>query len=154
MTMTADHVARAIVASSRATGADPLMVASGHVSDSMAVRRLNNHARAYAAAALLRAFPSFPKIAVGRAVASKTPSVFVAQLEADMRAGVLRWWSDEKFAGVRAAVGEVVEREAEAPEAPPAPRWDDRVSRSAPPSKRALYDMLGDAVRNTGRASE
>lgn len=220
MMVTADHVARAIIAACRITGADPIAIPQSFFTGIPGIQRPRTVARALAAAALLDAFPEYRKVAIGRFVGSRTPDVYIAKLRADIRQGKPPWQSADHLAAVIAAIkseGGVegharqcgpadtvnaskldVNRMTDAPldakagnaqvagiepgpsEQKPAPdfsashnsgerepsvtparagagadipRWSDKVSRSAPPSKRAMYDMLAEAARNTQEVS-
>lgn len=150
--ITADHVATAIVTASKAVGVDPLEVPTNNNDPNALKRRLLFRARAYAAIALSRTCPSRQKQSIGRMVGSRTPTVFMAQTAADLRDGRLKkWWQDWIIEAVVKAINEVPEPVVEdEPEEVPvflAPR--PLVSRSAGPGKKALYDMLREAVLNT-----
>jgi hypothetical protein len=109
MTPTADHIAIAIVAACKETGADPEHVAMG----ANTAGRKSNHsiprARAYAAIALRAVFEGAAAPMIARAVGyNKAATGALAQIDFQFRQGLMRWWDDAAFMRVVAALEAMV----------------------------------------------
>jgi len=120
--MTAEDVACALVAASKETGADPVVVAMGvtNIGGGKGGDFSIAHARAYAALALAQVFPESGNDKVSRAVGAKS-GAYVRQIEAQLGRSNLAWWDCEAFARVREALrqrlafAKIVDAPAEAP---------------------------------------
>lgn len=91
---TAHEIATAIVAASRALGADPLKVASGVTG--MGGRYADHsvpRARAYAAHAIATVFPLLTPTAIANYVKAPNPNSYMAVL-AHHRRNSIRWWDE------------------------------------------------------------
>ena len=111
MLPTSDHIAIAIVTACRECGADPAvlapMLAAGiQRPPDRQGRAALSHARAYAALALRRAFPRCGPVYVSRMVAAGSPSVYLANLEADLAKSRLGWFQHLALNRVVAAIRE------------------------------------------------
>ena len=121
--MTSDHVAHAMVAACRATGEDPLAVASGD--------RYASRGRHYAFHALIEVFSDVEKATIARLVGAPLPKKYwstsyhnVARCNASGQP-MANWWDFEVLDGVVAAI-----RAVDAPidlrsaiDLPPAAEW-------------------------------
>lgn len=104
MMPTADHIAIAIIAACRETGADPEQVAMG--ATNKAGRHGDHsitHARAYAALALAAVFDC-GRPAIARMVGSRHPNAYMSGLDFARKRGDMRWWDDAAFMRVVTAV--------------------------------------------------
>jgi hypothetical protein len=109
MNITADHVARAIVAAAREfDGVHPEKVIRApterSLRDDWAPIGLKR-ARAYAALALFEVFPDWPQASIARMVGSLSPKTYIWSCEHLKRTGKYdSWWNAEAFARVIAAI--------------------------------------------------
>lgn len=110
MRPTADHIARAIVAAARETGANPLSVASGEL-DAQGGRAfdgwIRSRARAYAGEALRRLFKdrSMTDLARFVGVSKQVAGAYFSSLDQRrQRPAGTPWWDDAALARVMAAV--------------------------------------------------
>lgn len=105
--ITADHVARAVVAAARETGADPVAVASGENPSAKTQDYSVSRARAYAATALATIFTSVPNMRIARlcGVSKAYAQVYFNTLRTNRRGNATTWWRDDVLSRVIDAVG-------------------------------------------------
>lgn len=109
MTPTADHVAAAIVAACKETGADPQEVAMGVNIGPKGNRDGAAHARSYAGLALRCEFPDADGAALARMVGARIPKGFFLRLDKQINGNCKppHWWSDDAYRRVIEAVAKV-----------------------------------------------
>lgn len=153
----ADVIAAAIVAASRAVGADPVAVGSGELDR---VAGLENHerviarARYYAGFALRCLYPNRNRTLLAAYVGTtrKSAGSFFSALDQRLNSGLSWWRQDVVDQVVSAAADAVVVKPRTAPPPPlkvgplPAPKFTDRLN-----EKKACYDILAEAAANTAR---
>lgn len=102
-----EHVIAAIVAASKETGADAVLVQRGEGirGNSPRVGRALVQARAYAALALRAVFEGFDQDEIVRQVGGR--GQFMASVDMRMRRKALPWWDDQAFMRVIAAIEDV-----------------------------------------------
>lgn len=159
MIPTADDVARAIIGACKETGGDPIAVAQG-VGGRHPKFYPHTRARIYAAFALKKAFPDVPQTTIARLCQTQgDATAFFSQAAANARSGRANWFSDAAIDRVVARMGGY-SAPVPIPAAPrppvqrEAPNKNPRTGRFVPApapalGKRAVYDMLAEAVRNT-----
>jgi hypothetical protein len=151
-------IAVALYAAAREQNGDPgeiaLAAASGaqDVGNGQTAPRPYNRTRSYACIALRKAFPSVPKIWMGRAVGVRSVTdVWVSKLIRDsMHHRYRKWWSPAALDRVSAAVAWAIDREAAPIILPPAVLPRPAVSSR----QRAALRLLEEAMRNTQRSAE
>lgn len=99
--LTADIVARAIVAACSETGGNPELVAMGVTRETQGNDTVA-HARSYAALALIKVLPDLNRAVAARAVGAKC-SNYIRQLEHRMRNQALGWFDGESLQRVVAS---------------------------------------------------
>ena len=154
MRITADVVARAIVAAARETGEDPLIVGT---------EQIRVRCRHYAMHALHRVFPEYQKQALARFVGCPGRADDFWKNSRNMIFQKAHWWNAQVFQRVVDAVFAIVDDHTSGDHLRPVGQAgvvekkilnEDRVPfRSSGPSigKRKEYDMLRQAVENTAR---
>lgn len=180
MTPTADHIARAVVAASKELECDPFLIDPARRPRGLEAYNAAARLRSYAALALFEIFPDVGRTGISRCVHAGSPDAFLSTLLRRIRFGECPWFSQAALDRIVASIQEIdppppdgpskpAEGDGEAvelpafipprapPEAPPGASLARRlglVSQSAPPGRARAYDILHEAVKNTGAGKE